>query len=583
MVTLWVILVFSSVSKSQLDKLIGFDCSIPEDVKFIQHKECMISTHKSLEMDRIVVQKKDVEAITGFECSISITTLVNYCGAYSHTKDTGESTYGVPLRVSGDECKNMVEKGFFSTDHSSFPIKMNGLTYFNLYTHGSISMTGSNIACTGAGLSLRNGQVNTNMLRSLHFTVSLKQIHLTRMDRNIINPTMQIVVGRDDEEVGFQGSKTYIWNKIDKDSCNLLKISKVTFKSHGNTLFSDDRRIALSAKHTFHDSKCKIMVTSTTLDGVYLVDPAEDISLVHLIDAANIHLNDHYAAQIRFLNYKVQQNMQGAYSDGSSPTCHPIQNSPATSTAWVSGKQFIRNLGDCSVSFSCKQLVVAPILNSTRCFARLPVQDISGKTYFLDQANRMLMNHSPPSPCQPSLLPAYRNQANEIVIYSPHRVLLNVDELPQPNDTSQYKTGLYSSALINDWLQNSYLQSFADNAFPYIFDSFCSDCRQQQPYDIGFIQEQWEKVSQLSPPTFFWGFSLEKVGNICSIIVVVVMTLNLLFMIVSWAIKICIFQKGSTKISSTIARACCADLYIISKTINEEDNSSTLPDLVKTN
>ena len=544
----------------------------------------MIPTHKSLELDRIVVQKKDVESVIGYECHISITTLVNYCGAYSHTKDTGESTFGVPTRVSKEECQNMVNKGFYSTEYSSFPIKMDGLTYFNLYTHGSITMTGTNIGCTGAGVRLRNGETNTNMLRSQHYTVSLKQIHLTRMNGNIINPSRQTVVGSDESDVGYQGSRTYIWNKINKDECNLLQITRASFKTgHDNTVFSDVRGIALTTHHTFHDSKCNIMLTATNLEGVFLVDPDEDITRVHLVDAANIHLNDHYEAQIKFLNLKVQRNMQSFYMDGSSSVCHAVQTSPVASTSWVSGSQFLRNLGDCSVSFSCKKIVVAPILNSTRCFARLPVQDISGKTYFLDQTNRMLMDHSPPSPCQPSLLPAYRNQDDEIVIYSPDRVILRVDEVPQ-NEATLDSTGLYSAGLIKDWLQNSYLQSFADNVFPYIADSFCTDCSSsQKAYDISLIQAQWEKVSQLSPPTIFWGYSLEKIGNYCSIIVVVVMTLNILFMIVNWAIKICIFQRDSTKISTTLARACCADLYIISRSLNADENIPELPDVVKTN
>ena len=70
MVTLWILLVFGSLCQSRTDKLIGFDCSDPQDVKFIHHKDCMIPTHKSYEVERIVVQKKDVEAVFGYECYI---------------------------------------------------------------------------------------------------------------------------------------------------------------------------------------------------------------------------------------------------------------------------------------------------------------------------------------------------------------------------------------------------------------------------------------------------------------------------------------------------------------------------------
>ena len=61
------------------------------------------------------------------------------------------------------------------------------------------------------------------------------------------------------------------------------------------------------------------------------------------------------------------------------------------------------------------------------------------------------------------------------------------------------------------------------------------------------------------------GINVEYVGGICSIIVVVIITISISFNIVTWIVKVFILHSNDVKASSTLARALCTELFVITK------------------
>ena len=166
--------------------------------------------------------------------------------------------------VPSDKCRQMVDTQSFSSNSMSFPIKIASLSYVNMFTHGSIEMTGSNINCQGESLRMQNGKVNSNMLRSLHLTISVHKIDLTSARGKIIHPEAQTIVGSETKDHGkFKGS-TIIWHKIDPKECNLLFVADMQFTSVQNRVFfSNEHKVQFTITKTFHNDKCKIMVIET--------------------------------------------------------------------------------------------------------------------------------------------------------------------------------------------------------------------------------------------------------------------------------------------------------------------------------
>ena len=82
---------------------------------------------------------------------------------------------------------------------------------------------------------------------------------------------------------------------------------------------------------------------------------------------------------------------------------------------------------------------------------------------------------------------------------------------------------------------------------------------------MAFLQTQLAKIPLLSPPSFLMGINVEYVGGICSIIVVALIIVNTVYIVVTWIIKVCLLQRDDVKLASTIARALCTEMFVITK------------------
>ena len=142
-----------------------------------------------------ILQKTEMRETTGYECKVERTILVNYCGAYSHTKETGESVYNEPIKITSDACHEMANTRSFVAEQKSYPVEMNTISLISFFTHGSITRTDSNIHCNGESLRLSNGKITHNMLRRLQYRISLRETNLTVSGNKVILQSTQTILG----------------------------------------------------------------------------------------------------------------------------------------------------------------------------------------------------------------------------------------------------------------------------------------------------------------------------------------------------------------------------------------------------
>ena len=183
------------------DMFSAYDCSNPSGITYIPHQDCHLPSN-SLEKEQFsILQVQKVKKVEAHECSVTITTAISFCGAYSHTKETGASTFNVPQVVPPQRCKEMVDTGSFATNDMSFPIKIGGLNYLTYVEKGSIQLTGTNIHCTGEPLRMADGRVNHNMLKTQHIIVHIHKLNLTVTRGPVIHPDSQVTIAPDCEFV----------------------------------------------------------------------------------------------------------------------------------------------------------------------------------------------------------------------------------------------------------------------------------------------------------------------------------------------------------------------------------------------
>ena len=71
------------------------------------------------------------------------------------------------------------------------------------------------------------------------------------------------------------------------------------------------------------------------------------------------------------------------------------------------------------------------------------------------------------------------------------------------------------------------------------------------------------------------GINIEYVGGICSIIVVTLIILNTVYIVVTWIIKVCLLQRDDVKLASTIARALCTEMFVITKIMSGDETKDS--------
>ena len=73
------------------------------------------------------------------------------------------------------------------------------------------------------------------------------------------------------------------------------------------------------------------------------------------------------------------------------------------------------------------------------------------------------------------------------------------------------------------------------------------------------------KFTTMAAEKFFLGFDIEKIGQICSIIVVCTLMLYLIYYTITWIIRFVLFKQEGINVSAVICRATFPNFFLITK------------------
>ena len=95
-----------------------FDCNEPVAVTTYQHMtacehqqdkvDCQPETYR-------ILQKNSTQRLKGYSCTISRSSIVHYCGAYSHSKIAEPPEIEIPESISKENCQRLVRQQSFRT------------------------------------------------------------------------------------------------------------------------------------------------------------------------------------------------------------------------------------------------------------------------------------------------------------------------------------------------------------------------------------------------------------------------------------------------------------------------------------
>ena len=104
-----------------------FDCNDVTDLKtYKQERMCKLKpkTNSTTMKQFTILQKQDIQETTGFSCKITRSTIVEYCGAYSHNKLAKVPEIEVHEAVTVEKCHHLVNTQSFITKEGKASIKI---------------------------------------------------------------------------------------------------------------------------------------------------------------------------------------------------------------------------------------------------------------------------------------------------------------------------------------------------------------------------------------------------------------------------------------------------------------------------
>ena len=89
-----------------------FDCNDPVAITTSQHVTAC--EHQQNKVDSQpetyrILQKKSTQRLKGYSCTISHSSIVHYCGAYSHSKIAEAPEIEIPESISKENCQRLTK------------------------------------------------------------------------------------------------------------------------------------------------------------------------------------------------------------------------------------------------------------------------------------------------------------------------------------------------------------------------------------------------------------------------------------------------------------------------------------------
>ena len=564
MVSILILILYSIQNTCAEDTLKVLDCTQPTNIHILENSECHFQPEKTSSSPLSLLQKIHIRKFTGFGCSLKVSTLIGYCGAYSHTKMSGISTYAMPQPIKAEECLRIVNEGIYSDSGVDINVKVDAITSYNLITHGIIKHTATNFECTGQTYRLPDGTNMDNALVYKHYIFKVHTAQLIDEDGVTILPTLQVELGPTEKQKGYHDTTTYIWS-YNTQACDLMYIGDFPLSENNGVFMSTEHGIKIQAGQKYHYAPCNLLVREGDSHQLYIADSSQDISTLHKVDVENASPDLHYTTQLKFLHHMARSTVQSTLQRERHPECR--SNPEHDQILPISKNRFYRNLGDISITFTCTSLTAMPRILE-ECYKRIPAV-VQGRNVFIDPYTRIVHNHASKTPCILGLPPAVRSTEGEYITFLPHRMALHPFDAPAFNFTQDTTTkGLYQS-LVAEHLKMDFLQHYSSTSYAII--SNLANSPVSPSFDSNshrFIADQLTKLTRLPEPKFFCGLNLSELAQLSAVAFCVYLTLSAIMKIVGVMLRLCVLRSES-KLSTAVMRAAFTDLYLLSKSHNK--------------
>ena len=568
----------------------------------------------------IILQRANSRTITGYKCERRVSTFLEICGSFSHSKIFEPPIIYKEEIFTGEDCQKVVLKGMYSReDGTIIPVDINNEVSYSYIKHGKLEHSTSNVYCDGASFLVNGEQISSLLeMQYIHFSVKKITIELDHDGKMKDLDSLESIPAKCYNQASCTVNNVGYYFTLPEITCDYFSVRLLTGKMIQINTETGVKRAIISHEHKTLliftgrekiDSACVEtgIVITTQYDKLKIVVEKSTITPLHQIpiQANMLDLELESKLSDEYLLFQTENLIKRQLRTVSRRLCTMgTNNLDSAEISPFHPDSLIRVRGDVIQEIKCKQVEVYARLGEVRsphCFSdALPVWfDNSpllmlSRTHIITEATEL-----DKTPCSESFQPVFKALDGTLVRSTPKIEIVNLRlthlsqdflHLFDNNDIihESFNTDLlYTSQEIKQFNHLLHFGRTKQRLVDNLVTSYCSnneDCGQFRPTISNSFNPGNLETQIVSPFSFISRF-IEKVqilGQICSILVVLVMTSSLLKKI-SKIFWLSCFRKHSVKEAIKVSFSFSHQVpkvnnqTLISLPDNKHDSATTIP------
>ena len=544
----------------------SLDCRVPDRVSNgLYQNVCREGQPKKVLKEQVVVlQRSDQQILHAFKC-IKIESRFNeVCGAFSHTKLYSPPQILQPVTMKPSTCEQMARyHSYVTEDGQVLTTELNVEYSYSYVAHGKLFYSSNNVNCQGATVLIHGEQVSS-IVEMVSTKIMAKQIKVEISGNQILDldSNTRIPPGCSHDKFCQVGTTAYVIIQPEKN-CPLnvvqhMEVEYVTVVDNGvekNAMISHEHKALFTmGKEEAAPEGCKPVFTmfGTEYPNLKVVSRGQSIA-----DTSNIH--QHLQAEVIDLELEIKitasyqafqsanimmQQLQGMSTKLCRMNTHNLGN---TELSPFHANALVRQRGDVISELLCKPIVAHVRIGEARdqkCYRDSLPAWVGNTPVWVQAVTHLVIDEEDAEEinCNSTFLPVFLMNSKRLVMASPgvqyanltlHHTegsYLHLDEDHTVNHENFGEDLLYTHQEMEAYNTLVHHQRVRARVMSQLVDDYCvsnQHCGSYQPsreppvpFDLSQIEDT---VSSPLSILFQWIDKVERIGSVCSLIVVTMM------------------------------------------------------------
>ena len=384
-----------------------YDCAKPTDVTTYSYRTaCSFpSPGPPKRQEYAVLQVPKFRHRRGNSCSVSETSFLFLCGVWGHLKllDVPKVTH--PVRLTKDQCSQMILNKQWSPPGSSktYSLKYDTIEYIKYVALGELryDVSSSKLVCQGvqqrrAIFGADNEEhVVDNVISLVEYRVLIREEEFVVNEKGQVETTTShLSLPCSEDNNGCEtGDSTFIWSPR-LDSCTLRHVRNINAREEGNIIIDDENWVLFNKTSNplaMYPGCSQVgALYETNHDGIYLKRGVLTDHQMMIVTGTTVNLEDEILTSQHYIAYTIEERIGQSNQQIQQQACMYKSERADRAITPLGDGNFAMRKGELVYTFKCvkKQATITPqnichedipiengyVLADTRIFTKLSAQ-----------------------------------------------------------------------------------------------------------------------------------------------------------------------------------------------------------------